>query len=214
MELSADEFFYAPNSLLDDRGRRLMWGWLVFGSSDGSPWQGIHTLPRELTLDSDLTLRQWPAKEVTKLREETLFDRKNVTLEAGESLELAPGNLLEVELTLPAGSTGHIRLEVLRAPDVPRLTPITFDCATGELHCGGRSGQVTLIPDQPIVLRVFLDRHLLEVYAAGRGVLSERAAPQLGDLGVRLIAEDAPLSLTSIRQWRMEAIWQSAEAGT
>ncbi len=214
MELSADEFFYAPNSLRDDRGRRLMWGWLIFGSSDGSPWQGLHTLPRELTLDSDLRLRQWPAEEITKLRQETLFEGQNVALEAGESLDLAPGNLLEVELTLPAGSTGRVRLEMLRAPDAPRLTPIIFDCATGALQCGGRAGQVELIPDTPIVLRVFLDRHLLEVYAAGRGVISERAAPQPGDLGVRLIAEGAALELTSIKEWRLEDIWQESEPAT
>ncbi|MCP4640835.1 MAG: hypothetical protein GY851_10395, partial [bacterium] len=55
-----DNAFFAPESVLDDKGRRIMWAW-IFDQRDGatrdaSGWSGTMSLPRVLWLGEDKTL--------------------------------------------------------------------------------------------------------------------------------------------------------------
>ena len=58
---------YATNAFLDDKGRRMMVGW-VNGFRSKLGWNGCMSLPRVLTLGKDNTLIQTPAPELKKLR--------------------------------------------------------------------------------------------------------------------------------------------------
>jgi beta-fructofuranosidase len=63
--------YYAPLSLRDEQGRRLVWGWLQeqrhVESANGT-WAGVASLPRHLTLE-DGVLRQRFVPELQALRE-------------------------------------------------------------------------------------------------------------------------------------------------
>ena len=60
-----DNSFFAPESLLDDRGRRIMWAWIFdspgFATRMGYGWSGTMSLPRVLSLGEDGRLRMTPA---------------------------------------------------------------------------------------------------------------------------------------------------------
>ena len=58
--------FYAPNTLVDDKGRRILWGW-VRGFKDKRGWNGCLSVPRILTLEGG-KLIQKPAPELAALR--------------------------------------------------------------------------------------------------------------------------------------------------
>jgi beta-fructofuranosidase len=60
--------FYAPNTLTDDKGRRILWGW-VRGFKEKRGWNGCLTVPRILTLEGN-KLIQKPAPEMAALRTE------------------------------------------------------------------------------------------------------------------------------------------------
>ena len=65
--------FYAPQTFEDGKGRRLLIGWMGMPDADyGNPtaergWQHCMTLPCELTLGADGTLRRNPVSEITAL---------------------------------------------------------------------------------------------------------------------------------------------------
>ena len=64
--------FYAPKSQLDEKGRRILWGWIPETRSAAqfsvAGWAGCMSLPRELTLDSAGNLVMKVLPEVEKLR--------------------------------------------------------------------------------------------------------------------------------------------------
>ena len=67
-----DNAFFAPESLLDDKGRRIMWAWIFDGREDdtyeASGWSGTMSLPRVLWLAKDGMLRMKVPEEFQMLR--------------------------------------------------------------------------------------------------------------------------------------------------
>ena len=96
-----DNSFFAPESLLDDQGRRIMWAWVFdspgFATRMDFGWSGTMSLPRVLTLGEDGRLRMDPPDEIALLR---YHSRKqtNLRVEADSErvLEGIGGNSLEL----------------------------------------------------------------------------------------------------------------------
>lgn len=59
--------FYATNVIADEQGRSLMWG-AIEGFTGTSGWNGINSLPREISINEEGVLQQKPAKEFEDLR--------------------------------------------------------------------------------------------------------------------------------------------------
>ncbi|MCD6518857.1 MAG: glycoside hydrolase family 32 protein, partial [Anaerolineae bacterium] len=64
--------FYAPQVLVDEQGRRLLWGWIWEGRSQAAQraagWAGVMSLPRELSWDEQGRLCILPVRELQALR--------------------------------------------------------------------------------------------------------------------------------------------------
>lgn len=199
---------FAPESLLDDRGRRIFWSWALDRRprdvADASGWSGVMTLPRVLEPASDGGLRITPVEELKQLRHHhrrvgPLEVARQQTLEVtGDRLELA----LEVSRV-----PDRCGLLVRRSPDGAEQTVIEFDRAAGRLridlarstldgsiryhhYCmiGGDNPPVTeqsapfeLADGEPLRLRVFLDRSILEIFANERLCLTQRLYPTRED---------------------------------
>ena len=71
-----DNTFFAPESLLDDQGRRIMWAWLLdlagINARFDTGWSGVMSLPRVISLGKDRgaegCLRIEVAAEIERLR--------------------------------------------------------------------------------------------------------------------------------------------------
>ncbi len=89
-------YFYAPQSFLDESGRRIMFGWLQEGRSNEEAieagWSGVMSLPRVVSRDADGSLSFAPVPELTALR------REHVSVPAGEIQALLSEGAIE-----PAG---------------------------------------------------------------------------------------------------------------
>ncbi len=83
-----DRAFFAPESLVDERGRRIMWAWIFEGrpraQQEAALWAGTMSLPRVLWLGDDKTLRMAPPEELTSLRLRVFIDRSVVEVFANE----------------------------------------------------------------------------------------------------------------------------------
>ncbi|MBI2939123.1 MAG: GH32 C-terminal domain-containing protein, partial [Chloroflexi bacterium] len=67
---------------------------------------------------------------------------------------------------------------------------------------------VVLSDGQPLELRVFVDRSVVEVFADNRHYLAKRIYPARRDsLGVQVFALGGSATLRSLDAWQMAAIW-------
>ncbi len=86
-------FFYAPQSIRDEAGRRLMFGWMQEGRTDAAAvaagWSGVMSLPRVVSAGADGSLHQAPAPEVDALRTELLFDGDAADVSAARSTAIS-----------------------------------------------------------------------------------------------------------------------------
>jgi len=216
-----DNSFFAPESLLDDKGRRIMWAWIFdapgFKTRKQYGWSGTMSLPRVLSLGLDGKLRMNPPPEIERLRYNGR-KRINLTVDAGAdlALESIAGQSLELDLTMSAKDAQRFGLKVCCSPGGEEQTLIYYDAVqkklkvdTGKssLRAGPKSveaGPFELGADEPLRLRVFVDKSVVEVFANGRQAVMRRIYPSRKDsVGVVLFSNGGTASVPTIQAWDM-----------
>lgn len=129
---------FASESLLDDKGRRLFWAWVVDQrrtNKEGRRALGVMTLPRVLCLAEDGSLRIEPAVELESLRRgHQRLDNLSVSSGTETPLDAVSGECLELYLDVEVPSHGRFTLKVRCSPDDEEETAITYDGAAGALE--------------------------------------------------------------------------------
>ncbi|MEV7607637.1 glycoside hydrolase family 32 protein [Paenarthrobacter sp. NPDC089322] len=229
-------FFYAPQSFLDESGRRIMFGWLQEGRSDAAMveagWSGVMSLPRVTSLADDGTLRFAPVPELESLRRDHVSVTGRVLVGAGTPLETGvAGNQLDLELDVQLAPGAVLRLGVLGSRDPKSGVPGERDGAEETVIelSRGHEGVGTLrldrtrssldaavdvedksgpvsMPDGRVKLRVLVDRSAVEIFANGKP-LTARIYPTLGGGHVSLSATEGTVRLLSFDAWTMADIW-------
>ena len=140
-------YFYAPQTLLDDKGRRIMWGWIKEGRSDeaqqAAGWAGVMSLPRILSLRPDGLLGIEPAPELKTLRgkhhrliDVVLTPTSSGTWQDVEEVKHVRGDCLEIVAEFEPCNAGIARdvdvagefgIKVRCSPDGTELTRILYD---------------------------------------------------------------------------------------
>jgi len=179
LDLGGSAAFYAPNTLFDLSGQKMMWGWVRGGGSPQSPWNGCFSLPRVLDLANDKTLTIHPHAALTSLRG-AKREYGNLQLDAGVRVPLPelPGPGTELTGTFKVGEMSRCGLEIAGAGPEGKPLTITYDAAKGRLSCGTAGGTFRLPVGERLELRVFLDRSVLEIYANSRAALTARFHPK------------------------------------
>ncbi|WP_254545381.1 GH32 C-terminal domain-containing protein [Halomarina pelagica] len=215
--------FYAPQSLTDETGRELTFGWLPEARSERAQWDagwsGALSLPRELSLAEDGGLRQRPAPEVTDLR------RSHAALTDlvvdGETPLDASGTALELALTVRVEDAEAFSLVVRESDDGTERTPLRY--ADGELVIDRSSASLDPetasddqrmpvgTPDGTLSLRVFVDGSVIEAFANDRRCLTSRVYPTRADSdGVSLRAEGGEAVVERLDVWELGDAWPAA----
>ena len=249
--------FSAPESLIDDRGRNIMFGWIadfrpgaapLYGyerAAEATPeernplaWASVVSLPRVLSLAPDGTLAIAPAPELEALR---LNPRRQTGTRVPEGSEVTlrgiSGNVIELLLRIDPGDATEVGVKVLCAPDGSEQTTISYVPGEWKLQVDFRrsslaknlqywdydpvreeafrtSGAVQAAPFQlaegePLELRVFIDRSVIEVFANHRQTLTQRVYPTRADSAeVRLFAAGGAAHATVVDAWDMEPVAQ------
>ena len=78
----------------------------------------------------------------------------------------------------------------------------------GALSRAPETAPIRLDPDEPLQLRVFIDRSVVEVFANGKQCVAVRVYPGRGDsTGVSLRAQGSPAELRWLDAWKMRSIY-------
>ncbi len=130
--------FFAPETLVDDRGRRILWAWVCEArkrpAQDAAGWGGVMSMPRVLSLAGDRTLRIEPVEEIERLRTNPR-KHADITLADGAQAPLkdVSGMCLEIDLEIEPGSAKQVGLKVRRSPGGEEETVIAYEPASKEL---------------------------------------------------------------------------------
>ncbi|MHC4467598.1 MAG: glycoside hydrolase family 32 protein [Planctomycetota bacterium] len=202
---------FAPESLVDEKGRRIMWAWV-------------------LDRREELHLRDFSKPPNEK-------QHKNITVKDGESIRLEDiaGNTIELELVIEPGTAEAFGLKVCSSPDGREQTviecnpsaknvKIDFERSSLDKSIKHYDMCMNFMRDKPnkevteqaapfelrqgekLELRIFIDRSILEVFANGRQCITQRIYPTRKDsLGVELFSKGGSITVESIKAWDMAA---------
>ncbi|MBN2311607.1 MAG: GH32 C-terminal domain-containing protein, partial [Candidatus Hydrogenedentes bacterium] len=218
--------FYAAQSLLDDRGRRLLWGWIWEGrngdAQEQAGWAGVQSLPRHLTLRPDGTLGIEPVEETALLRQgHRRIEAIGVAPGSSGHFATVAGDAIELAAVIEPGDAARCGLKVRCSPDGAEETAIVYDRVAGRLEIdreraslgpeqtrGVTGGSFALDTAEPLELRVFIDRSVIEVFVNGRACLTTRVYPTRDDaVGVDAFAAGGTATVRSLDVWDMKSIW-------
>jgi sucrose-6-phosphate hydrolase SacC (GH32 family) len=211
--------FFAPESVLTPDGRRVMWAWLAtLGRQDGSmDTRTIQSLPRELWLADDRTLRMAPLRELATLRHGPMM-RHDVDMGAPQA-NLARDPHGVQQLIDYAGEAVEIRICVARQQALRKLfgfvlcadahghgLPLIFRPETGSMRLGSAEApfEVTQLPaDEDVEIRIFIDAFLVEIFVNNRQHMVAEYPDYAGHTTLYGITVGAPTTIQSLEVWQL-----------
>ncbi len=216
-----DNSFFAPESLVDDSGRRIMWAWILDGPGFelrmDHGWSGTMSLPRVLTLGDDGLLRMDVPEEIEALRYNAV-KKENITISSGAEILLdgIGGNSLELILDMESAQATQFGVKVCVSPDGQEETVIYYDATEGKLKVDTRNSGPEDTPKtveaapfelkdgERLKLRIFVDKSVVEVFANGRQAVMRRIYPSRADsVGVRLFSTGGDTNVHTLEAYNI-----------
>lgn len=182
-------------------------------------WSNLFGLPRELTLQAGF-LGQWPAREVSDLREEEVFHAEDIVVAPGGSgyLPGISGEQLEIRLRAEPLDSETVGLVVRRSPGGEEETRIGFNrkedlfvvreksSLASTVGKWTEAGAHPLGPEELLDLRIFLDHSVLAVFANGRNAITTRIYPaRIDSLGLDLYTFESSARIVDLRIWSLRS---------
>jgi beta-fructofuranosidase len=224
---------YAPESLLDNKGRRIMWAALNDSRTHWGEaqiqltehaWAGTLTLPRVLSLDKNNVLNMKPVEELKALRAEHV-QKKDLSVKNSElRIDDIKGNDLELDITISPQDAKEFGIKVCCAPDGSEQTTIVYDSKKKavrvdlsrtsldkslmewfyERHNYKQEAELKLKPNETLNFHIFLDRSVIEIFVNNRLCLTHRIYPSRDDSkGIVLFAKGGKIKIPAFDAWKM-----------
>lgn len=226
---------HAPSAASDGKGGVIN----ILNINDGmynENWDQLMSLPQQLTLGDDERLRIRPVEAITKLRGEKVSIGETV-IPANKEIVLnqVRGNAMEMQFEIDPKEARWVQINVLRSANAEEQTALTFYNYDRRLaywyHTKGvvclDTSRSSTLPDawmrppdranferhgEPLKLRIFVDRSVVEVFVNERLYMAARVYPGRKDsVGVSLRAQGQDAVLKSLDAWQMKSIWPEAE---
>lgn len=215
-----DNAFFAPESLADQQGRRIMWSWIfdqrTQESKEKSGWSGELSLPRLLWAAKDGTLGMKPIPELANLRYNEQ-PAQELFIDADSELVVPEisGTSLEISLIINPGESTSCGIKVCIAADNSEETIISYnseaqtisiDTSKSSLGEGTKvieAAPFSLAEGELLKLTIFIDKSIVELFANDRQAIMRRIYPTLSSSqGIALFSNGAGMKAT-ITGWQM-----------
>ncbi len=212
--------FFAPESVLTPDGRRVMWAWCsTIDRSDGKMSElTIQSLPRELSLFEDGNLRMRPIRELETLRYEPVA-AENLAVEHIDRTLLAERSPKGKKIA-DLSDSAEIRITIDREEAERKLfgftvfadgqgggLPIVFRPETGALRLGTTEAPFSIaeLPaGEHVTLRIFVDRHIVEVFVNDRQAMIGHYRDYAGRTALNAFSVGAPTKIRKVETWKLK----------
>lgn len=209
--------FYAPQSTVDDRGRRIVIGWMDMWEQEmptqqGHHWAGAMSLPRVAELDGDRILFS-PVEEIES-RRSNAYEQANIELSGERKLAIS-GDSYELQVEFEAGNAGEFGLKLRTDEAGQEETVIAYQQEEGMLLLdreragigpGGQRKAAVPLQEGKLSLRIFVDKSSVEVFAGdGEVVMTARIYPSADARGIKLFSTGGS-KVTMLRKWDIHPV--------
>lgn len=215
-----DNGYFAPEALVDSKGRQIMWSWIFDDRPDSIinhyGWTGTYGLPRSLWVGDDGALKMQPVKELQNLRmNESVIEA--VSVKSGSEVKLKkPGyELMELEITFNPNSAQQYGVKLNTSEDGREETVIYYDNTDKKLKFDTRKSGLAygrkiieeapldLKNGEPLVLRIFIDKSIVEVFANDHQAIARMVYPTLGGKGISLFSKGGDVKVKTLKAWEL-----------
>ena len=189
----------------DPKGRVILLG-SISGFKSPHLWNGVLALPRLLRLEGDQLLQE-PLPELAQLRGRRTAWFKPVALTNSTRLLDGPrrqplGNALELLAEIKPGTATNFGVRLRGA--VPGPADLVIRYSPGRLNVAGRAVPYTHPAGEVFILRLFLDKSVLETFIdGGRVALTQVIPPVAADLRAEIFAEGGAIFVPRGEAWEM-----------
>lgn len=195
--------FYAPQTFVDDKGRRILIGWMGMPDAEeeyinktiDEGWQHCLTVPRELKVQ-DGKILQYPVKELERLRKEKtiLHDEKSIAeirVEVNEGFDLVLEEIAITDSSFQISMGGQMIFKYEEG-----IAEIGFSGIAG----AGRDRRKAKISELRNI-RILADTSAAEIYLNdGETVFSTRYYPDREDLQLKILGGKFRGNLWNLRK--------------
>jgi beta-fructofuranosidase len=194
--------YYAPKSMLDKDGNRILWGWIPETRPEAeyskAGWAGLMSLPRILTVNADGQLEMRMLPRVDELRA-----GDPMQWQSGAGRVVWPIRSLSAALqmkTLPQRGPVHITIGTESRPAVH----YQLDATHGALTFNGQQIALTL-PQGEMQLALYLDGSVVELLVNNRLAHTSRVY-DIDQPHAALTLLDREGAIASAKLWQMQLI--------
>lgn len=223
---------YAPESLIDDKGRRIMWAALndsrsQWGNLDEvlprHGWMGTMSLPRVISLDENNDMLVEPIEELQTLRHSQV-KKENIKIKNGEQridgiegntmellINISPENAKEIGVKVCASANGEEETVIKYIPSENKvkldLSKTSLNPELMENYYDEQTVQIAdleLDKNEYLQMNIFIDRSVIEVFINKKLCLTQRIYPTLEDSkGVVIYSKEGSITVSEINAWQM-----------
>ncbi len=196
---------YASQWMKDGQGRNIFFSWINTEHSNrghGFGWNGVLSLPTEITLNSQNEVIHQPLPEFEQLRgSKTELKDLAVVGELDLSSKIS-GDMLELQLEIEAGNAQSVEIQLRKTAD--RHHSLTWDVQNSVIKSTGRP-DAKIKPGKTLKLRLFLDRMVLNVFAQDGELFQSMAIDrQLTGVGFGMATQGGEAKVKVLRVWKMK----------
>lgn len=176
--------FYAPQTLEDEAGRRIMVAWMQSWDTKINPgylkWNGMMTFPRELEFKGDVLIQK-PVIEIEKYYSDNV-EYQNLSLSGETKLEGISGREMDIQIEIIKGEYrefvirfAHNHIYTTKCSYIPQDGMFAFDRTFSGLNRDVNCTRTIVIPEKSttITIRILLDKYSAEIFINdGKQVMS------------------------------------------
>ena len=181
-----DTAYFAPEALIDDKNRHIMWAWLrdnMDNDFEKYGWSGVFSFPRIVWLHNN-ELKMTPADELEKLE----YNKFTPTILDNNSISVNNGAIFRLKAVIDISTQEKCGFNVRVDKENGNKTEIYYDKREQKLIFdatkSGKEGW-TIKEEAPLVidenellnLDIFVDKSVVEVYANEKQAICRRIYP-------------------------------------
>lgn len=207
--------FFAPESVLTPDGRRVMWAW-VCDLHPNIKTKSMQSLPRELSLAEDGTLKISPLRELESLRyDEKSFQNVEVKMEhrhnGGDSsvkITDLEGDAFEIKATISSKEATNKRLGFhLFSDDEKSGFPVIINPVSKAIRVGTVEAPFSVVDlpaGEDLEIRIFIDKYLIEVFVNDRQAVVGAFMDYKSNTGLYAYTYGAGTTIKELKIWKIK----------